>query len=66
MGKPDRAEIYQAANGQWSWRLKACNGRIICTPGEQFTRRRDAVRSARRVLWPLAYPPVDGVEITGT
>jgi len=71
MAKQDKAEVYRAANGEWSWRLKAANGRIICTPGEQFTRRRDAVRSACRVLWgyyrsgdeSAAFPLVDGVGI---
>lgn len=42
-------QFYQSKNGQWRWRLKAGNSRIICNPGESFTRRRDAVRNFRAV-----------------
>lgn len=30
---------------EWSWRLRAANGKIIASPHEAFTRQSDAVRS---------------------
>lgn len=44
----DRIELYRDANRQYRWRLVAGNGQIIDTPGEGFTRRWSARRSARR------------------
>lgn len=43
-------EIYQAKNEEWSWRMLAANGQIICTPGETFTKKAAAKRNAQRVL----------------
>jgi hypothetical protein len=34
---------------QWSWRLKAANGRVIAVAGESFTRMKDAQRAVRTV-----------------
>lgn len=41
-----RFDVYQAADGDWHWRLVAGNGEIMAT-GEGYTRRRDAVRAIR-------------------
>lgn len=43
--KHPKVDFYQSKNKRWRWRLRAANGRIICNPGEDFTRRRDAVRN---------------------
>lgn len=44
----DRVELFQRADRQWSWRVRAANGRIVHTAGEGFTRRWSARRAARR------------------
>lgn len=46
----DTIEVYQSeADGQFYWRRKAPNGKVICT-GEGHTRKRDAFRAATRAL----------------
>lgn len=42
-----RFEVYEAKDG-WRWRLRAKNGRIVCT-GEAHPRKRDARRALIRV-----------------
>ncbi len=42
-----KIEVYRAADG-WRWRLRAANGRVLCS-GEAHTRERDAVRAALTV-----------------
>lgn len=45
--KAPRFEVYKARDG-WRWRLKAANGRVLCS-GEAHTRERDAWRAADTV-----------------
>lgn len=45
--KEPRFEVYQARDG-WRWRLKAANGRVLCS-GEAHTRGRDAWRAVDTV-----------------
>lgn len=40
-------EIYQDAAGEWRWRAKARNGRIVADSAESYTRRRSAKRAVR-------------------
>lgn len=40
-----KLEIYEDKAGEWRWRLKASNGRIIATGGEGFTRRNSCYES---------------------
>ena len=42
MTKPDRAEIYKTADGQWYWRIRAGNNEIISS-GEGYEHRADLV-----------------------
>jgi uncharacterized protein YegP (UPF0339 family) len=42
-----KVTVYQADNGEWSWRAQDGNHRIIATAAETYTRKRDAVRAAR-------------------
>jgi uncharacterized protein YegP (UPF0339 family) len=44
-----RLTIYQDKARGWRWRFVGRNGRLVAIGGESFTRRSDAVRSARRV-----------------
>jgi uncharacterized protein YegP (UPF0339 family) len=34
-----KVEIYEDARGEYRWRMKASNGRIVATGGEGFTRK---------------------------
>ena len=43
-------EIFPGRRSGYCWRLRARNGRIIAIGGEAYTRQRDAIRAARRVL----------------
>jgi uncharacterized protein YegP (UPF0339 family) len=45
--KHPRIEIYEALDG-WRWRLRAANGRVLCS-GEAHTRKRDALRAIDNV-----------------
>ena len=42
-------EIFQDAAGEFRWRLRAPNGRIVADGSEGYSRRRDAARAARRI-----------------
>lgn len=56
--------IYQDRRGEWRWRLKARNGRIVADSGEGYKRRGGAQRAARAVhhaLYWTTYTNVDHV-----
>ena len=44
-----RFRIYRDQAGQYRWRLRAANNRIIADSGESYTRRRDCVRAIESV-----------------
>lgn len=46
----DKAEIYQDAQWQYRWRLKALNGAIVACSGEGFVKKFNAVRSLDRLI----------------
>jgi len=59
MKKQPKVEIYQEEiwlNGRWTdggdfrWRLKAANGRIIADSGEGYVKRSEAHRAAWKVI----------------
>ena len=41
--------IYQDKRGEWRWRLKARNGRIVADSGEGYVRKGGALRAAETV-----------------
>ena len=41
--------IYQDANNEWRWRLKAANGKIIADSGEGYTTERECLADIERV-----------------
>ena len=48
-----KLEIYRDARGEWRWRLRASNGRILADSGEGYRRRasvRKAVECVRSIL----------------
>jgi uncharacterized protein YegP (UPF0339 family) len=44
-----KVEFYRNRKGEWSWRVRAKNGAVICTPGEGYMRRGGAISAFRRV-----------------
>ena len=43
-------EIYQDKSGQWRWKLKAGNGRIIADSAEGYTTEQGAKRASKQVM----------------
>jgi uncharacterized protein YegP (UPF0339 family) len=44
----DVVECYRDEGGEWRWRRRATNGRILSDGGESFESMGNAVRAARR------------------
>jgi len=44
-----KLELYEDKSGEWRWRLKASNGRIIAVGGEGFTRQNSCYESMTNV-----------------
>lgn len=42
--------IYQDRKGEWRWRLKARNGRIVADSGEGYVKQGNAYRAVLRML----------------
>ena len=47
--KPGRFEVYKDRRGEWRWRLKAANNRIVAQ-GESHRSERDAWRAVDAVV----------------
>ena len=45
-----KLEMYKDSKGEWRWRLKASNGRIVATSGEGF-KRKDSCRTSWIAVW---------------
>ena len=43
--RPPRLDIYCDSEGQWRWRLRAGNGRIIADGSEGYRSKRNAERA---------------------
>lgn len=43
--------VYRDRAGEWRWRIKAANGRIVADSGEGYTSRANACRAARRFVY---------------
>ena len=46
-----RFHFYQDRSGEWRWRLYAPNNRIVADSGEGYSRKADAKRAAKRVIF---------------
>ena len=49
-----KLEIYRDRRGEWRWRLRASNGRILADSGEGYRRLASARHAAERVRSILA------------
>lgn len=47
--------IYQDVKGEWRWRLKARNGRVVADSGEGYARKRNARRAVYRITNEMAF-----------
>ena len=45
-----RAEVYEDKAGQYRWRIRAANGRVVADSGEGYRRREDAERGLQITL----------------
>jgi len=45
-----KVEIYTDKSGEWRWRMKASNGRIVATGGEGF-KRHSSCRASLYNVW---------------
>lgn len=51
-----KVDVYQGADGQHYWRLKAKNGRVVATGGEGYKTRTGVLRA----LWSLQLAAANG------
>jgi uncharacterized protein YegP (UPF0339 family) len=42
-------EVYEDDSGEWRWRLRARNGRVLAAGGESFASRSNVFRSLKSV-----------------
>ena len=49
-----KLEIYRDGRGEWRWRLRASNGRIVADSGEGYRRRASVYQAIGRVKSILA------------
>jgi uncharacterized protein YegP (UPF0339 family) len=60
--KPVRAggvRYYQDTAGQWRWRVKSANGRVVADGAEGYTRRADVLRAYATARALIAGDPED-------
>jgi len=64
--KAYRITTYQDRAGQWRWRMRASNGKIVADSAEGYTRRDSCERAAKRVqdtptILVMGPGPTDGI-----
>ena len=48
--KTGKVEVYKDRKGEWRWRIKASNGRIMGDSGEGYASRKRAVNAFLRAM----------------
>jgi uncharacterized protein YegP (UPF0339 family) len=43
-------EIYKDKNGEWRWRIKAANGKIIADSSEGYKNKQDAINMINAIV----------------
>lgn len=46
--KKERFQVYKDKKGEWRWRLKSRNGRIVCQ-GESYATKQNALRAIKAI-----------------
>ena len=59
--RPLRAVVF-GCSGDWSWELRAPNGRLVAYAPGGYTRRDNAVRAVRRMLRSIREQWPEGIE----
>lgn len=54
---PNRAQVFRDRAGEWRWRIRAANGRVIADSGESYHHKADAIDGL--TLATSHVPPVD-------
>lgn len=54
MGKKPRVQIYRDKGGEWRWRLRAANAKIVCDSAEGYKTRHGAVQAVEALYRILA------------
>lgn len=44
-----RFEVYEDKRGQWRWRLRAANGKLLASPGQGFASRQACEKSVSTI-----------------
>lgn len=53
-----KIEVYQDTKGEWRWRAKAGNGRIVADSGEGYSSMSGAERAIKTALKVMEYAPI--------
>lgn len=59
MARKARFQVFRDDAGEWRWRLRAANGRIVSTSGESFLTWWGARRAARTAKQTMASADVE-------
>jgi len=43
-----KVQVFQDASGEWRWRMRSANGKVVSVSGESFKRKGWCVRSAEK------------------
>jgi uncharacterized protein YegP (UPF0339 family) len=54
MNKKATLDIYRTGNGEWRWRVKHGNGKIVAASSEGFSGKSGAKRNFKRALVAIA------------
>lgn len=57
-------EIYVDAKGEYRWRLKSRNGKVVADSGEGYNEKRKAKQAWTRLVYAMDEKPVSVVDIT--
>jgi uncharacterized protein YegP (UPF0339 family) len=49
-------EVYKDTAGQWRWRLKAANGKIVASSGEGYANKADCIHAIELVKGSASVP----------
>jgi uncharacterized protein YegP (UPF0339 family) len=56
--RPARLQVYEDGQGEWRWRVRAGNNRIVADSAEGYVNRHGAMRAAEALLGLLAHGPL--------
>lgn len=45
-----KANVFKGRNGKWRWHIRAGNGKLVATSGEDFDSRGNALRAVKAFL----------------